>query len=112
MTTTFETNPPQSAEEAKLFLHTANSALIEDPELAAENFALAIYPLCCVVDIAYSGADEPSKEVLLNVCEQFELASRKLLDAIRAWFEYKEARRLVDSDAETTMQSNTQAKGE
>ncbi len=108
MSTSFETNPPQTVDEAKEYLRKVSSVDVEDPELAAENFALAIYPLCCVVDAAWSGAESPSEDQWRDVCDRFETYSNKLLTAISTWIEYKEARRLVDGDAETTMQSKRQ----
>ena len=107
MTTSFETNPPQTVDEAKEYLRKVRSSIVEDPELATKNFALAIYPLCCVVDVAYGG-ESPPEDVWLDICDRFEKESDKLLAVISTWVEYQAARRLVDGDAETTMQSKNQ----
>lgn len=101
MTTTFETNPPQTVEEAKEYLRKVSSVDATDLELAAENFALAIYPLCCVVDAAWSGAEDPSEDQWRDVCDRFEKESDKFLAAIRTYIEYEAARRLVDGDGKT-----------
>ncbi len=96
MTTTFEINPPQTVDEAREYLRKVSSIDVQEPEEAAENFALAVYPLCCVVDAAWSGAESPSENQWRDVCDRFETASDKLLTAIRTWVEYQVARRLVD----------------
>ena len=96
-TTTFETSPPQTVDEARRFLHTIGTT--DDLEEIIGRFAIKIYPLSCVVDAAFSGAASPEKDVLLDVCERFDVASRKLLDKIRAWIEYTAACDLVEGDA-------------
>ncbi len=97
MITIFETNPPQTVEEAREYLRKVSFGDVTDLELAAENFALAIYPLCCVAGLAY--ADEgPPEEVWRDICDRFETESEKLLTVISRWIEYEAARRLVDGD--------------
>ncbi len=94
MTTTFETNPPQTVDEAKEYLRKVSFADVTDLELAADNFTLAIYPLCCVVDVAYGG-ESPPEAVWRDICDRFEKESDKLLAAISTWIEYTAACDLV-----------------
>ena len=97
MSTVFETHPPQTVEEAKEYLRKVSSVDATDLELAAENFALAIYPLCCVVHFAYDD-EGPPEVVWRDICDRFETYSDKLLAEISTWIEYEAARRLVDGD--------------
>ncbi len=91
--TTFETSPPQTVDEAQELLRTVGTSY--DLEEITGQFAVTIYPLCCVVDAAFSGAESPEEDVLLDVCERFDLASRKLIGEIRARIEYMAACDLV-----------------
>ncbi len=94
MTTTFETSPPHTVDEAKEYLRKVSFADVGDLELAAENFALAIYPLCCVLNVAYGGESHP-EAVWRDMCDRFETESDKLLAVISTWIEYTAARDLV-----------------
>ncbi len=99
MTTTFETSPPQTVEEAREYLRKVSFGDVTDLEEAADSFALAIYPLCCVLDVAYGG-ESPPEAVWRDMCDRFEKESDKLLAVISTWIEYTAARRLVDGDVE------------
>ena len=104
MSTVFETHPPQTVEEAKEYLRKVSFGDVTDLELAAETFALAVYPLCCVVTVAYGGDSEsPPKVVWRDVCDRFETYSDKLLAEISTWVEYEAARHLVDGDKAATI---------
>ncbi len=94
MTTTFETSPPQTVEEAREYLRKVSFGDAMDLELAADNFALAIDPLCCVVDVAYGGESHP-EDAWRDVCDRFEKESEKLLAVISTWIEYSAACDLV-----------------